>query len=193
MRLNSEIWCGIGIIDGVDLSDKYEISSKGRFRILDRYVCNNGGKQFYEGRILNGYDNKCGYLARVLKVNKKRVTIKFHKLVAEKFLINPNGYKYVNHKDENKKNNDVNNLEWCTFQYNLCYGTRLERIIKSNSKPVVQLDMEGNFIKEWSSASEAGRNGFTYQNIRECVKGKHRQHKGYKWVSLEDYNKQELG
>lgn len=173
------------------MSDKYEISSKGRFRRIDGYSYDkNGKKYFYKGGIRNGYDNGFGYLARVIKINGKRVTLKFHRLVADKFLINPKGYKYVNHKDEDKKNNDVNNLEWCTFQYNMSYGTRLERQIKSRSEPVVQLDMEGNLIKEWSSATEAGRNGFTFQSIRECVKGRHKLHKGYRWMSLEDYNKQ---
>ena len=190
MRLISELWHDIGVYKGVDFTGKYEISSKGRLKSCARWIKDASGKEyFHKESIIAGYDNGYGYLARVLRNEGKQITIKFHRLVAEFFLVNPNGYKYVNHKDENKQNNDVNNLEWCTFQYNLNYGTRIETITRKNSIPVVQLDMDGNFIKEWRSMIEAGRNGFTYQCISKCIKGELSQHHGYKWVSLSDYNK----
>lgn len=82
-----------------------------------------------------------------------------------------------------------NNLEWCTFQYNLNYGSRVERARKSRSIPIVQMDIDGNFIREWESSMEAGRNGFTQQGINKCINGKAYQHHGYRWEKLSDYNK----
>lgn len=190
MRLVSELWHDVGIIKGKDLTGKYKISSKGKLKSLDRWWTDDRGVNYHvEEKILKGYDNGYGYLARVLRIDGQKITIKFHRLVAEYFLINPNRYKYVNHKDENKQNNDVNNLEWCTFQYNLKYGTCIERARKSRSTPVVQLDMDGNLIKEWESSMEAGRNGFKQQNINKCINGKAHQHHGYRWMKLSDYNK----
>lgn len=72
-----------------------------------------------------------------------------HKCVAQLFVPNPNNYEYVNHRDENKRNNVYSNLEWCTFEYNMNYGTRNERIglkltnRKDQSKSVIQKDLEG--------------------------------------------------
>lgn len=190
MRLISELWHDIGIYKGVDFTGIYEISSKGRLKSCARWIRDASGREyFHEESIMIGYDNGYGYLARVLRKEGKQVTVKFHRLVAEFFLVNPNGYKYVNHKDENKHNNDVNNLEWCTFQYNLKYGTCIERAKKSRSIPIVQLDMDGNFIKEWESSMEAGRNGFKQQSINKCINRKAYQHHGYRWMKLSDYNK----
>ena len=63
----------------------------------------------------------------------------------------------MNHKDENKSNNSVDNLEWCTVEYNNTYGTRLERMSKTRSKAIRQLSLEGDLIKVWESASEVAR------------------------------------
>lgn len=84
---------------------------------------------------------------------------------------------------------DVWEYEWCTFQYNLNYGSRVERARKSRSIPIVQMDIDGNFIREWESSMEAGRNGFTQQGINKCINGKAYQHHGYRWEKLSDYNK----
>lgn len=190
MRLISELWNDIGVYKGVDFTGKFKISSKGRLKKCPTRVKDSSGKYFFRKEsIVEAYDNGYGYLARVLRTEKKQVTIKIHRLVAEFFLINPKGYKYVNHKDENKQNNDVNNLEWCTFQYNLNYGSRVERARKSRSIPIVQMDIDGNFIREWESSMEAGRNGFTQQGINKCINGKAYQHHGYRWEKLSDYNK----
>ena len=78
---------------------------------------------------------------------------------------------------------------YLVFQYKLKYGTRIERARKSRSTPIVQLDIDGNFIKEWESAMEAGRNGFKQQNMNKCINGKAHQHHGCRWMKLSDYNK----
>ena len=73
------------------------------------------------------YDNGYGYLVVDLKANGKRKHKKIHRLVAEAFIPNPDNLPEVNHKDENKYNNSVDNLEWCNSSYNKTYGTGRER------------------------------------------------------------------
>lgn len=125
---------------------------------------------YSDGRIFSKKSNrflkptlnkKNGYLYVSLgrKLPKKYV----HRLVAECFISNPNNLPQVNHKDENKQNNNVNNLEWCTQNYNLCYGTAIERAKtkKLNNSPtakaVLQFDKNNNLISEYCSMQEAAR------------------------------------
>lgn len=97
----------------------YQISSYGRVY------------SFYSNKVLNTVSNKSrkdGYIQVVLYKNDKRTTFLVHRLVAEAFIDNPNSYPQVNHKDEDKTNNCVSNLEWCTAEYNSNYGTRNKRV-----------------------------------------------------------------
>ena len=73
------------------------------------------------------------------------------------FIPNPENKPCVNHKDENKLNNSIDNLEWCTISYNNSYGTRLQKVSKTNKlrKEVLKFDTNGNFIEEYSSVREA--------------------------------------
>lgn len=83
-----------------------------------------------------------------------------HRLVAMVFIPNPDGYLYINHKDENKTNNCVDNLEWCTNEYNERYGTKIERVAIALSKGrVIQYDDNGNILKIWNSLESIARAG----------------------------------
>ena len=123
---------------------KYEISNYGRVK---------SNSQKSNGRILAPGNNGSGYYYVILCKDNKKKKCTIHRLVAEAFIQNPSNLPQVNHKDEDKGNNYVMNLEWCTPGYNLTYGTRMERI----SKRVVQLDKGGNFIAEFESINEAAR------------------------------------
>lgn len=122
-----------------------------------------------------------GYFAVSLFLQQNKKTVKVHRLVAQAFIDNPDNLPEVNHKDENKLNNNVDNLEWCTRKYNNNYGTRNKKMAISNSKKVNQYDLNGNFIKTWNSISEANLYLGLGHHIGECCTGKRKTMGGYIW------------
>ena len=100
----------------------YEVSNTGQVRSLDRFYY-----RLHKGKVLSPTKDRYGYLTVTLNCNGKSKTIKIHRLVAQAFLPNPDNLPQVNHKDEDKTNNNVTNLEWCTAKYNVNFGTRQER------------------------------------------------------------------
>lgn len=165
----------------------YMVSNWGRVKSLDRWVkSRNGSVRFYKGRILKPITGSNGYLFVNLCKDGKVKVFTVHRLVAEAFLPNPHNYPCVNHKDENKQNNNVSNLEWCTAQYNNTYGTRNERAAEKTtngklSKTVLQYTLDGELIREWPSTMECERNGYQNTGISQCCLGKQKTHKGFIW------------
>ena len=103
----------------------YQVSNLGRVKSLNY---KNTGKE----EILSNIPRKDGYSIAGLSKNSKSKPFYVHRLVALHFIPNPNNLPQVNHKDENKENNKVSNLEWCTQSYNNCYGTRIKRASESS-------------------------------------------------------------
>ena len=171
-----EIWRDIKDYEGL-----YQVSNLGRIRSFDRWVkSKNGSIRICRGRILKPYTNKDGYLCVVLSKNNKQKTFRVNRLVAQAFLDNPNNLPQVNHKDENKQNNNVENLEFCDCKYNINFGTAIARRSKTISKAVVQYTLDGTFVREWPSAMDAEREGgFRSECICMCCKGKIKTHKGF--------------
>lgn len=89
-----------------------------------------------------------------------------HRLVAKAFLPNPYDFAEVNHKDENKFNNCVENLEWCSRKYNKNYGTGAKRSGQKRSKKILQFTKDLKFVREWPSITEAGKH---YNNDRKGI------------------------
>ena len=174
-----EIWKDIKEYNGL-----YQVSNIGRVRGLDRYarVC-GGGMRLVKGRILkpmkctNEYEEVC------ISVGRKRKVHLIHRLVAEAFIDNPNNLPQVNHKDEDIKNNNVDNLEWCTAKYNANYGTRNQRCYEKVIKKAVRMcDLAGNEICTFDSIKLASREMHIYdsQIIRVC-KGRNKTAGGFLW------------
>lgn len=134
-----------------------------------------------------------GHLRVTLSKNSKKKPKLVHRLVAEAFIPNPNGLPQVNHMDENPKNNKVENLEWCTAEYNANYGTRNERIsitqrnCTSTSKKVYQYTLNGELVKVWESVGECDRNGFSKGNVGACCRGGYFSKSRNKWINCHNY------
>lgn len=122
-----------------------------------------------------------GYLESRISFENKTKYALIHRLVAQAFIPNLDDLPQVNHKNEIKTDNRVDNLEWCTAKYNMNYGTARERSTAKQSKAIIQIDIRGNIIKYWDSIQEAGRNGFDASNICACLKGRLNRHRGFKW------------
>lgn len=170
--------------------ERYEVSNLGRVRSIDRTQrCSNGNIQSWKGKMIKPYikSEDKRYLKVTLCKNGKQKNVFVHRLVAEAFIPNPNNLPQVNHKDEDKSNNRVENLEWCTPEYNLTYGTARKRIAKSLtngkcSKPILQIDpLTMETVKEWPSAMECERNGYDSKKISSCCHKKQKTHKGFIW------------
>lgn len=155
----------------------YIISSSGEI-----YSLKNGGFHRMATNINIG-----GYKRVGLCKNGKQKYFLVHRLVAETFINNPECKPCINHKDENKLNNNVENLEWCTVSENNRYGSRLNRIAESNKKKILQLDLDGQIIKKWNSQTDASRDlKLEKKNINACLKNKRRVCGGYQWRYLND-------
>lgn len=142
-------------------------------------------------KFLSPSTNPRGYLHLGLtNKNKQRITKDIHRLVAEAFIPNPNNLPQVNHKDENKQNNNINNLEWCSNKYNINYGTRTEKQKLSYPKKqkCAAYDKEGNLINIYESIREATRQleCKTSSHISECLNGTRKTAYGYIWKRVDD-------
>lgn len=176
-----EQWKDIDGFEGV-----YQVSNYGRVKSLDRIVEHVGKKsmmwkQFKKGRIIKPVKDDKGYLMIRLHTDKK-YCIRIHKLVAETFIQRIEGKSEVNHKDGNKENCHVDNLEWCTRLENIQHAHKTGLMTKLPPKAVQMLDKEGNLLKEFYSIHEAKREtGADPTNIVKVCKGERKTHKGYQW------------
>jgi hypothetical protein len=142
-------------------------------------------------KTLRCFNDKRGYARLILRKNNQNIGWLVHRLVAIAFIENKHNYLYVNHKDENPRNNKADNLEWCTHQYNCNYGTAIKRRVKNtnykdiadkNSIEVAQYDLRGNLLRVWKSANDCRRElGFDNSAIAKCCNGEIESSCGFMW------------
>ena len=181
----------------------YQVSNEGRVKSL----------KFGKERVLRPTVDEYGYLRVGLYIGRNKKTRRVHRLVAQAFIENPDNLPEINHKDENKANNNVENLEWCTSKYNCNYGSYNQKLSEAHkgkpnpwatkaltnrsdqSIPVDMLSKQGEFLRNFPSESEAIRflreNGFpkaSFVNISKCCKSQRNTAYGHKWR----YTKKEL-
>lgn len=154
----------------------YQVSNLGNVKSLKRKTLNN---KCYKDRILKYSLDGKKYSCVTLCKDGKGYTKKIHILVASAFIPNPDNKPQVNHKDGNKQNNCVSNLEWCTQIENM------QHALKNKLKPtksILQCDLEGNVIKEWDCIRGCARQlNIPNQHIIRCAKGIRKTAHGYKW------------
>lgn len=185
--MKGEIWKDIEGYEGL-----YQVSNMGRVKSLNYH---RTGKE----RILKLRKNRGGYLRVVLHKDGKGKDYYVHRLAANAFLENSKNLPQVNHIDQNKENNCINNLEFCSSKYNCNYGDRSERqaekmrgkkqseehvrkCAEKRSKPVIGIDKVTGLIVEFPSAKEAERQlGIANQSICACCKGRLKSTGGFYW------------
>lgn len=174
----------------VGYEGQYEVSNTGLVRSIDRKVCGKNGINITKyGNIINPHIIKHGYLRVGLSKDNKRKNFLVHRLVAEAFIPNPNKYPYINHKDENTSNNNVSNIEWCNQSYNMRYSNVAERVAKIRRKAVRQYTLNGEFVAEYKSVTEASKATNTAMlSICSCCKKRHGYSyaNGYIWRYADD-------
>lgn len=186
-----EVWRDIKGYEGL-----YQVSNMGNVKSLEKYIVNKNQKlQFYNEHILKP-NIAMGYLKVTLSKGNKQHTLRVHILVAQTFIPNPNNKCEVNHKDGNKLNNCVNNLEWCSRSENEKHAYRLglakpslkqksavaKYATEHYSKSIMQYDMNGNFIKEWESMADIYRKcGINQSLICKCCKHQRKSTHNYIW------------
>lgn len=167
------------------INNFYEVSNLGNVRSTNRTVIyKNGQIVNYKSKLLSQAINTSGYNYVVITINNKRCNKLVHRLVAEAFISNPNNYPYINHKDENKQNNNVNNLEWCTSKINMNSGTVRQRISKNRKVSIIRIDKDGNKVKYSSISAAALDNNVSISAISKNLTGKNKSCKGYLFVYL---------
>ena len=149
----------------------YEVSNIGNVRSL----C---AGRWHTTMMRKPVPDKNGYLTVNIKKNGKYKCAKIHRLVAEAFLDNPENHPQINHKDENKANNCVDNLEWCTSKYNNNYNDKPKRCYK----PVIQISVDGEEIKRFDSVNAAAKAlGINPACISGVLSGRRFKTGGFRW------------
>lgn len=162
--MSQEIWKDVPGYEGF-----YKISSKGRLYSIKK------------NKILKPYTNKQGYRCIGLQHDNNIYYTSIHRLVAKAFIPNPDNLPQVNHKDENPSNNNVDNLEWCTSQYNINYGNRNNKI-SAKAQPVSQYTKDHVFIAEYPSIPYIAKHfNYDYSFLYKCCKGVRKYAYGYIW------------
>lgn len=170
-----------------DFEGLYQISTSGEVKSVERIKQNNLGFQKVNERIRKLSKDKDGYLQVCLSKEGRHYLKKIHRLVAEAFLPNPDNLPVINHKNENKEYNRVENLEWCTVKYNTNYGNGITKMAITQGRPVLQL-YNGYVIEEFYSTQKASKEtGVPQANIYKVCVGERRTAGGYEWRFKDEY------
>ena len=177
--METEIWKALPGGPGV------EVSTLGRVRTLDKMVWNGKGTWLMKGRILKQRYNRNGYMRVGITIDRKWTMKLVHRLVAQTFIPNSDNLPQVNHKNCNRADNRVSNLEWCDNSYNQRYR---EKFGEAQGHSLFAVNLDTQELSRFHSQHEASRAlGVSQGNITSVVNGKIKQTNGY-WFVNDDGN-----
>ena len=169
-----EIWKDIAGYEGL-----YQISTLGRVKSFKKWKRANCPEEY----ILKPAPIQSGYHTVMLYKDGSKKKFLVHRLVATAFIPNPDNLPHINHIDEDVSNNRVDNLEWCTPQYNNCYGTARFRAMLATGTPVEQRLINGQLIATYVSTTIAQEiTGVSRKEIAACLRGVLKTAGGYIWT-----------
>ena len=153
--------------------------------VYDNYEVSNGGKvrNAKTGKILKTRIGSDGYEIVDIRKNGKTKTIRIHRVVGLMFLENEDNLPYLNHKDQNKLNNHVDNLEYCTAQYNILYSVKSRNPKSKQCKGYRGVNDAGEVV-EFYSVKELEQAGFIYAKVMQNIGGRNNHYKGYSWSKI---------
>lgn len=172
---HKQVWKSIVGYEGL-----YEVSNHGNVRSLDRVIVENNTKKerLIKGVTLSAANSKRGYRVVVLCKDGTEKMRNVHQLVAESFISNPENKHCINHKDFNRLNNHVDNLEWCTYAENNLHSIEEGK----KGRTVIQFTKDGEFVQQFDSIKRAeSHTGIASQNISKVCKGERESAGEYKW------------
>lgn len=177
--METEIWKSLPGVPGV------EVSTFGRVRTLDRVVPRGKHTLFIKGRVLKQCLNHNGYMQVSIPIDGKSATKRVHRLVAQTFIKNQNDLPEINHKDNDRANNNVSNLEWCSRSYNQKYRDKFGiSNTEAQGHPLFAINLDTLEVSRFQSQGEAGRAiGVSKGNINSVIKGKLKQTGGFWFVN----------
>lgn len=193
VEVNSKRWLSLEDLEGelwkpvIGYEGLYEISSEGRVKRLAHSTIDSLGRTFYyEDKILTYHTSKStGYPNVNLSKNGCRETLNTHSLIAVAFIPNPQNLPCVNHKDENRANSVLSNLEWCDYSYNNSYGSAkekrkntLRKTLEGKHKKIYQFCLDGTLIKSYDCGVNQLEESLGYC-IGDCLMGKSKTAHGF--------------
>lgn len=179
MENKNELWRDIINYEGI-----YQVSNCGRVKSIKRVIKRKNGCLYsIKERNKKPYINKNGYCYVSLNnAYGKTKTIQVHRLVAQAFIKNLYNYPCINHKNEDKLDNRAENLEWCSYKYNINYKNAHKKSSISHKKKVLQFSLDNVFINAFDSAIEAKqKTKIDNSSISRCCYGESKTAGGFLW------------
>lgn len=170
--------------------DLYMVSNMGRVKVLETIRIINGHSRRFRSRIIKQFQNWQGYASCfITPVNSPKRHLYVHKVVCDAFNTNPDHYPCVNHKNEIKHDNRADNLEHCTYSYNITYGSRAHE----KDVPVLQLSLTGSVISRFQNIKVASMStGVSRTSIGNAVNGQSKSAGGFIWMKENEYERKNI-
>lgn len=142
-------------------------------------------------RVIKSITNNNGYLFVLLRCNGRKKKMYIHRLVAQAFIPNPDNLPQINHIDETRINNKVENLEWCTAKHNVNYGRRSILFAAKVAKSVFRVE-NNTVVALYYSIKATEKDGYNARLVSACAIGKNKSHKGCQWVFVSEVFKTDV-